>query len=198
MAEESVLIISPYVVPLEELREHFRRRTADGVDITIYTNSLAATDHTYAFSGYAKYRPELLEMGINLREVKPNGAISSIHQVSTSPADHIALHGKLSVFDRRWVYVGSFNLDARSAFWNTELGILVDSPEFAEQVLEDFTADLDDDSSWRVELRQEDGKKKGTLVWRSGDEELASEPSRGKSQKVSNWFYSLFKLDEQL
>lgn len=198
MASESVLIVSPYVVPLENLRQEMRRRQADGLEVTIYTNSLAAADHTYAFSGYSKYRPELLDMGVQLRELMPDAAISSIQQVASSPADYQALHAKLSVFDRRWVYIGSFNLDPRSAHWNTELGLLIDSPEFAALVLEDFAADLHDDSTWRVELRREEGKKKGRLYWINANGETNQQPARGAGQRFSNWFYSLFPLDEQL
>lgn len=196
-AESEVLVVSPYVLPLEKLREQFRASIDRGVALTIYTNSLAATDNTTAFSGYAKYRPELLEMGVTIRELRPDAAIADVQQVPSSPAEHQALHGKLSLFDRRWVFVGSFNLDPRSAHWNTELGLLVDSPDLAAQVYEDLSGDLSDSSSWRVELRDTGGDK-GKLVWIAGEQEAMKQPSRGTGQTMSAWFYSLFPLDEQL
>jgi putative cardiolipin synthase len=195
---EEALIVSPYVVPLDKVRERFAAGIDDGMSVTIYTNSLAATDNTTAFAGYAKYRVDLLRAGVALRELMPDAAIAQVQQVPSSPAEFQALHGKLSVFDRRWVFVGSFNLDPRSAQWNTELGLLVDSAELAARVYEDFSVDLSDASSWRVELRDEGSGGKNRLVWMAGDRETTKQPSRGKGQTMSAWFYSLFPLDEQL
>jgi putative cardiolipin synthase len=38
------------------------------------------------------------------------------------------------ILDKQKVFIGSFNFDPRSVFWNTEVGVLVDSPELAGQV----------------------------------------------------------------
>ena len=178
--------------------------SAAGINITILTNSLAASDHTYAFSGYSKHRRELLETGVELRELRPDGPLWSEHKTESSGATHVSLHAKLIIFDRRWVYVGSLNFDPRSVHWNTELGLLIDSTTFAEQIYQDFAGDLSPESSWRVELRTIPQQDSGIeyevtkLYWVAGDEETDREPSRGVGQKISNWFYSLFPLDEQL
>ena len=39
------------------------------------------------------------------------------------------------MFDREAVFIGSFNLDPRSASINTEAGLYVESPELAAQVV---------------------------------------------------------------
>ena len=202
-ANNEILVISPYVVPLKQLREAFRGKIAQGVDITIYTNSLASSDHTLAFSGYSKHRPGLLRMGVSLRELKPDAPISTRHRVSASHSDYLSMHAKLAIFDRRWVYVGSLNLDARSAHWNTELGLLVDSPELAANILDDFSEDLSDDNSWHVESRtsavnDNSERHRERLYWISHGAETYREPSRGLGQSIANWFYSLLPLDEQL
>ena len=44
-------------------------------------------------------------------------------------------HSKLIVIDKRVTFVGSMNMDFRSSRENTELGLLVDSPELARMVL---------------------------------------------------------------
>jgi putative cardiolipin synthase len=46
------------------------------------------------------------------------------------------LHTKTMVFDRKDVFIGSFNLDARSSTINTEAGLYVESPDLAAQVVE--------------------------------------------------------------
>ena len=45
-----------------------------------------------------------------------------------------SLHAKTFVVDRARVFVGSFNLDPRSARLNTEMGVLIDSPEIAGEI----------------------------------------------------------------
>ena len=203
-ARKEILIISPYVVPLEQLRDGFRSMLDKGVEVTVYTNSLASTDHTYAFSGYYKHRPELLRMGVQIREMKPDAAMAPKHQLPSSPAKFLSLHAKLVVFDRRWVYVGSLNLDPRSAYWNTELGLLIDSEQLADKILEEFAVDLSDQGSWGVThlvderngTVQDGGQTK--LYWLSDNEKISYEPSRGIGQKIALWFFSLLPIDEQL
>lgn len=65
----------------------------------------------------------------------------------------MSLHAKLIFLDRRWVCVGSMNVEPRAAHWNTGLGLLKESEPLAEEILSDFTEDLSPQSSRRVELR---------------------------------------------
>ena len=44
------------------------------------------------------------------------------------------LHAKLAVVDNRFLFIGSMNMDGRSARWNTEVGLVIDSPELAGEV----------------------------------------------------------------
>ena len=44
---------------------------------------------------------------------------------------HYGLHGKLMVFDRHSIFIGSMNFDERSRHLNTEIGLIIDSPELA-------------------------------------------------------------------
>ena len=199
--KEEILAISPYMVPLEGFHSTAKEINGRGVKITLLTNSLAATDHTYAFSGYKKHRERLLQDGMHIRELRPDGPMWEIHRLSASKAKHVALHAKIAVYDRRFVYIGSLNLDPRSVHWNTELGVLVDSPELAAQVYRDFAPDLRPENSWQVELRDPEGTKSGgkpELVWIAGKEETTKEPATGVMQRIGLWFYSLLPLDEQL
>src|SRR3546814_17610342 len=52
------------------------------------------------------------------------------------------LHSKAAVVDGRYVFVGSFNADARSAKLNTEIALLIDSPELAAQVTRFITDEI--------------------------------------------------------
>ena len=74
------------------------------------------------------------------------------------------LHAKAMVVDRRYVVVGSYNLDPRSADINTELALLVDSPAFAELVAEFFDDGVKPENSYRVTL------ERGRLRWTAGND----------------------------
>ena len=197
-SQDEILMISPYFVPLEGFHKRMKAAVDSGVRVVLLTNSLAAADHTVAFSGYKKHRVELLKNGVVIHELKPDGPMWNDHKLPSSKAKHIALHAKVSVFDRRYVYVGSLNLDPRAVHWNTELGLLIDSPQLAEWIYRDFGVDLKPENSWQVKLRIAGDKAKTKLVWIDGEEELTKEPSKGFIQKLNLWFFSLFPIDEQL
>jgi putative cardiolipin synthase len=101
--------------------------------VRILTNSLAATDVWLVHAGYRKYRRPLLQTGVKLYELKPvaRGAAGIKGLVGSSRA---SLHGKTFVFDRRSVFIGSVNIDPRSLYQNTEVGVLLSSPRLAAEV----------------------------------------------------------------
>ncbi|QFU10207.1 cardiolipin synthetase [Rhodobacteraceae bacterium THAF1] len=47
----------------------------------------------------------------------------------------IYVHAKVSIFDRRSILVSSANLNSRSLHWDTEAGLLLDDPDFAQDSL---------------------------------------------------------------
>ena len=198
-SQDEILMISPYFVPLEGFHKRLKATVDRGVRVVLLTNSLAAADHTVAFSGYKKHRVKLLKNGVIIHELKPDGRMWQDHKLPSSNAKHIALHAKVFVFDHKYVYVGSLNLDPRAVHWNTELGLLIDNPQLAEMIYRDFGVDLKPENSWRVEWRstsEESTQKR--LVWVAGAEETTKEPSKGFLQKFNLWFFSLFPIDEQL
>ncbi|WP_241153557.1 phospholipase D-like domain-containing protein, partial [Pseudomonas viridiflava] len=74
-----------------------------------------------------------------------------------------SLHSKAMIFDRRKVFVGSFNFDPRSVLWNTEVGVLVDSPELAEELRKLTLQGMAPSLTYQAKL--EDGK----VVWVTED-----------------------------
>jgi len=153
-AQESVLIQSPYLVMPEGGIELFETLVDRGVRIRVSTNSLASTDNIQAFSGYHEQREELLCAGVELYEFKPYPKIRD-ELIDRYPAiaasDPVfALHAKSMVVDGKTVYIGTFNLDPRSANLNTEVGALVDSEQLAEQLTASIERDIHPDNSWRT------------------------------------------------
>ncbi len=155
-AEESVLIQTPYLIMPEGGMELFAALIERGVRVRISTNSLASTDNIQAFSGYASQREELLESGIEIYEYRAYPAIrETLLERYPSIAESnpvFALHAKSLVIDNSVVFIGTFNLDPRSANLNTEVGVLAKNDELAEQLTRSIERDIRPENSWKTTL----------------------------------------------
>ena len=121
-------IVSPYFVPGQKFTDYLVRRAKEGVHVRVVTNSLAATDVPLVYAGYMRYRKSLLKGGVELYEYKPDKVAK---KRTWSGSSRASLHGKIIGFDEQYVFIGSFNMDARSVVLNTELGVYFESPKHA-------------------------------------------------------------------
>ncbi|HEY8009663.1 MAG TPA: phospholipase D family protein [Rudaea sp.] len=188
-ASRRVLLISPYFVPGKTGTDYLVSLAKRGLNVSVLTNSLASTDEAAAHSGYARYRRDLLAGGVHLFELRPApGGEKPISAGGTSSG--VSLHAKAAVVDTRYAFVGSMNMDQRSKLLNTEMGIIVDSPELAAAVAQFFAKATLPASAYRVELQSEPGHGAGSerMVWYSenaGREEIqTSEPGVTRMRKV--------------
>jgi putative cardiolipin synthase len=156
--EKELLIESAYLVIRDRGVEAVETLQERGVRVRILTNSLASNDVLAAHAGYAKRRKALVENGVELYELRPDAG--SIKQRILSGRSKAALHTKAIVFDRKDVFIGSFNLDPRSGDINTEAGLYVESPELAAQVIAYTDEGVLPENSYRVLLDEEED-----LVW---------------------------------
>jgi putative cardiolipin synthase len=129
-ARSEVMIVSPYFVPGERGLKLLQAAVDNGIQVSVMTNSLAATDEPLAYWGYVRYRAAMLKMGVSLSELSP-AAERKFDMLGDFRSSYGALHAKVAVVDRRWLLVGSMNMDGRSARSNTELGLVIDSAELA-------------------------------------------------------------------
>ncbi|KGM54029.1 cardiolipin synthase [Lysobacter arseniciresistens ZS79] len=134
-ARDKALLVSPYFVPGQALTGRLTALAAAGVQVGVVTNSLAANDVPAVHSGYARYREPLLRGGVRLYEMKARGDHGDHGAFGSSGA---SLHTKAFVVDDRHGFVGSFNLDPRSANLNTEMGVLFDHPGLAAGVRDEY------------------------------------------------------------
>lgn len=134
LTQRDLLIISPYFVPGERMMKTFATLRARGVRVRVLTNSLASTDAPLAHAGYARYRPALLQAGVELYELQPSGSGHRRLFGSATPSTRASLHSKALVLDGSLLVVGSMNLDLRSALQNTELGLILRSPALSSAV----------------------------------------------------------------
>ena len=153
-AKESILIQSPYLIMPDGGIELFEKLVEKGVQIRVSTNSLASTDNLPAFSGYHGQRSELLKAGVELFEFKPHPGIKEelIERypriAESNPV--FALHAKSMVIDNKTIFIGTFNLDPRSANLNTEVGVLINSDELAGQLTDSIERDILPVNSWQT------------------------------------------------
>jgi putative cardiolipin synthase len=129
------LIVSAYFVPGATGMAYLEYWRSQGVQVDVLTNAYAASDVPIVHAGYANYRIPLLEAGVNLYELKPVAEpIGGRLRDLPSGSSRASLHAKTFVFDDEHVFIGSFNFDPRSALLNTEMGLVIHSPELAREV----------------------------------------------------------------
>ncbi|MBS0444772.1 MAG: phospholipase D family protein [Proteobacteria bacterium] len=195
-AKQEVLASSPYFVPgptsmqmLHELRDR-------GVKVTVLTNSLASTDEPVVHIGYRRYRQELLGMGVDLYELSSTRLMNNKRPFLFAKSLG-RLHAKLVVIDKQKVFIGSMNLDPRSASINTELGAVISSPQLAREL----TRIIDIDrlqSAYKVRLAPEGGGLQ--WIYYDGDKQtvMTKEPDSSPWLRLKAWLLTPFVPDEQL
>ncbi len=150
MAKSEVTILTPYFVPGKTGMAVLRALRNKGVRVSVLTNSLAATDTPIVHIGYAAYRLEMLRIGVDLYELSPTRG-SKKGMLGLFGSSRAKLHAKSVVVDGQQLFVGSINLDPRSARTNTEQGLIIRSPELASEVI-DLLAHDKGESSYHLRL----------------------------------------------
>jgi putative cardiolipin synthase len=183
-AKSEVDLTSPYLVPGEKGMAAFEDLTHRKVKLTLLTNSLAANDEPLVHTGYARYRERLLASGADLYELSPERTTAN-KRFGMFGNSLGRLHAKTAAIDKQRIFVGSMNLDPRSATQNTEMGVVVDSPQLAREMLRVINI-----SKLQNSYRLRIDKETGALQWLTTDGEkeliLTSEPEAGFFQRFYN------------
>lgn len=195
-----LILVSAYFVPTNTGLDYLTQRADQGVNVRLLTNSLEATDVPAVHAGYAPYRMALLEHGVKLYELRadPDARIAGAPWMVRGSSS-ASLHSKAAVFDRRQVFVGSLNFDPRSVLWNTEVGVIVDSPELAEQVRRLALAGMSPSVSYQVKIdRSEDPP---TLIWmdeRNGQPRALHHEPGSLWRRFNAWIAGAIGLEKML
>lgn len=189
--QHSAFLISPYFVPstigMDLLHEW---RDAD-VDIQVLTNSLSANNMPVVHAGYSSYREQLLRLDVDIWEVRPQAANSALDDnMYYDDSDYITLHEKAVIIDDTYLVLGSINLDPRSYRLNTEIGMVIKSPELAREV-RTWAENLMPDVAWQLALRDDE------LIWKDHTNSAYDIAAEGTDPEVWLWrrlrinFYSI-------
>ncbi len=195
--KEELLVESPYSVLPARAQATVKTLHERNVRVRMLTNSLASNDMLPAHSGYAKTRRRLLENGMELYELRPDTDAFRPGWSLRSGGSRAALHAKAMAFDREAVFIGSFNLDPRSAAINTEAGLYIESPELAEKLTAYMATGVVPANSYHVLL-----DSNGEIVWetvRDGHKvRYRDEPDTGFRRRFVAGLWKLLPIDSQL
>ncbi|MFP1681902.1 phospholipase D family protein [Alloalcanivorax sp. C16-1] len=192
-----ILIEAGYFIPGDDFVRTLGAMHANGGRIALLTNGLATNDVIAAHAAYAHYRRDLIEAGVEVHELQPN-ARARRHLARLKPGRSMsALHTKAMVLDRSELFVGSFNLDPRSANLNTEMGYYVNSEALAARVAAFIEEGMAPQNSYRVGLDDQ-----GRLEWGAGDERgpvrYHREPRVSKARWLASRFFGLLPIENLL
>ena len=194
-AQSELIIVSPYFVPGDAGMAVVRELTGRGVKVRVLTNSLAATDAAAVHIGYSRYREPLLKLGVELDELRPTPGAERA-QLGAFGSSKASLHAKVLIVDRKTVFLGSFNVDPRSALENTEMGLRIESPQLAEQVIALLRAH-GDEGRYQVQIAAD-----GHLQWVTGkpgeEERFDLEPDASPLLKLALHLLAPFAPEQML
>lgn len=204
-AKQEVVLISPYFVPGGLGVSWLKQLVQKGVSVSVITNSLAATDVVAVHVGYSRYRKALLRAGIKLYELKPTlHAREKPHFKLLSAGSRTSLHAKTVIIDRQKVFIGSANLDPRSKNLNTEMGLLVNNKNLAQQVAGVFDEvtrlHMGCQDCYRVELQQlNSGEALQWVSLENGEQARYNfDPGVSPGRKLKFYLYRLLPIDNLL
>ena len=182
-AEREVTITSPYLIPGALGIAAFESLRQRQVQVTVLTNSLAATDEPLVHTGYSRYRPQLVDAGVELYELSPTRSQRN-KRLGIFGSSTGRLHAKTAVVDGDKTFIGSMNLDPRSRTQNTELGLFIESAQLAAEMQRVVKVSREQ-SAYRVQR-----SPTGGLQWRVVDgvvdEVLLEEPESSVWLKLHN------------
>lgn len=200
--EQALLIITPYFVPGEEGVRYFEKLRQRGIEVTVFTNSFRSTDVQVVHSKYQKYRTRLLAMGVEIYELKQLQRRLRIMEKlrkyrGKRAGSRASLHAKVIVYDRKRLYIGSMNADPRSIHQNTEMGLLVESPGYADAIVDWFLENRAE-ISYRLSLAP--GENGSRIVWQdaSSGKTIEAEPAMNGLQKFWIGLLSVLPGESQL
>jgi putative cardiolipin synthase len=156
----------------------------------VLTNSLVANDVAAVHGGYSRHRKPLLAGGVKLFELKPETGTKADSSLFGSSG--ASLHTKALAVDKRSLFVGSYNLDPRSNWLNSEQGVLVENALLAAQLETIFATQTAGQRAWQVTL------KEGDLNWTDGNESFDSDPKASAGKRFRAWLVRVLGLESLL
>jgi len=192
-ATSEVWLISAYLIPTDELESAIRRAEDRGVQGRILTNSIGSNNHLAAHSAYRKHVSRLLEMGVDVHELREDAEDRDLYITSPVEDKSLCLHAKVLIFDHDRVFVGSANLDPRSLRINTEMGLLIESESLNRELREVLEPDFSLANAWQLRMDQD-----GKVSWVSNQETVNHQPTHSFMRRIEDWFLTRLPIEDEM
>lgn len=112
-AEHEVVLHTPYIIANDAMLEELKSVVDEVGNVKLMTNSIANNGNHFGAMDYMKNKKKILDTGVQVLEYDAG----------------VSYHGKCLTIDDRISVVGSYNLDMRSTYLDTELMLVIDSEE---------------------------------------------------------------------
>ena len=117
---EQIVCITPYIICSKRMYKDLTNLCAGNREVKIITNAAESGANPFGCSDYLNQKKKIWKTGVDVYE------FSGQH----------SLHTKTILVDQRMSLVGSFNMDMRSAYLDTELMLAVDCEALNKQLRE--------------------------------------------------------------
>lgn len=169
-SEGDISIHTPYIICNDWMYENFQEICDKHPNTSLLTNSAANNGNPFGASDYLMNKDRLVDTGLTIYEYE--GGVS--------------YHGKSISIGNRLSIIGSFNMDMRSAYLDTELMLVVDSEALNQQLRENMQ--VYEAASAKVLDQEHYEIPQGVTR-----QELSAKKSRNlKMFQLFNWFRFLF------
>jgi len=162
--DHHIIIISPYFIPSEEMMVSLQRMRSKNVKVSIITNSLASTDVFAVYGGYKDAIKPLVDMGVDLYEIKGSRFKRYLRKKKKKNISHISLHTKMMVVDDERLMIGSANLDPRSDKLNTEYFMVISCAKLVKGHRESLEKVLNMNYMYKVGWGEHPHDEEDTLI----------------------------------
>lgn len=137
--QKSFTMVSPYFMLNDFMSSEMDRLLQEGKQVNLYSNSLGSTDAFYVAANFYRIAPEWTEKGMNIwmhnSKFYPETAVLG-PKISKA---RWGVHSKTHVYDDEDFFIGTYNIDNRSDFFNLEMGIFCEgSPQLTAQLKENI------------------------------------------------------------
>lgn len=194
-ANKEILLESAYLILDDGQLDELQQLSYRGLEIKALTNSMASNDLITNHSGYAGRRRAMLKNGMQLFELKPDATLcqETIRDPARcGPDTGYGLHSKSVVFDRKISSIGSFNLNLRSTYLNTESVLLIEDESVSKSLADSMEHAMQMQNSWQLKLIE------NQIQWKSGEETWTTEPETGQWERLKSRFLQLFPIEKYL
>lgn len=196
-ARSEVVMHAAYFIPQKDTLDLLRATTARGVHVQVLTNSLASIDGVAAMAGIGNRRPAILDAGVSLFELNAHAADSKDY-IRVRNLTPLGMHTKGFVVDNNQSFIGSYNMDPRSKYINTETGVIINSEAFAARLKSYLVKGLQPANSWHVTRDAQ-----GSILWTgqlpNGERAVRRlEPGVSLLRRLEYWFYRCLPWEDLL